>query len=382
MTRVRQLLCGVLPEPVASRLPEGTQFVPWIASAPDELVDALLGLEPRVLEEAAGLLARLGADATEVFIRAESRASEKGVRKALRRAIHQLRSQGVEVQLARTERPGPMLADPEDDGEAFVGPFDAHGHRIVLLLAPARAGVRFYQVMISDERGVVGAEVREGRRAAARSAAKELRARSKGALVPAPPAAAREILRRAVLLGSVEGGEQTQAVADEVATAPTDGMTPGELARERLCAAPLGETIAAAELQKRLEKGEVVPWLVRGEGVEAVVRELDAVEQSPLVLAPVQKRRRQAEVMEQAGRRVFDEAARERLAARLEETAYLLEARGDEEGARAAAQVAGQVRAAPNPLDVPLLRTLLELSLGAARRQLEEEQKGKLIVPG
>jgi hypothetical protein len=40
------------------------------------------------------------------------------------------------------------------------------------------------------------------------------------------------------------------------------------------------------------------------------------------------------------------------------------------------------VRAEPNPLEVPLLRTLLELSLEPARRELQEEQKGKLIVPG
>jgi hypothetical protein len=340
MTSARQLLRRLLPEPIASGLPEEPELVPWIASAPDEFVDALLGLEPHVLEEAARLLARLGADATEVLIRAESRASARDARKALRRAIHQLRSQGVEVQLARTERPSPILADPEDDGEAFVGPFDAGGHRIVLLLAPVRPGVRFYQVLISDERGVVGAEVREGRRAAARSAARELRARSQGTLVPAPPAAVRELLRRAVQLGVVEQNEQTQAVATEVATAPAGGKTPGELARDRLSSAPLGEAIAAAELGRRLEKGELMPWLLRGEGVQEVARELDAVEQSLLVLAPVQKRRRQAEVLEQAGRRLFDEGTRKRLAARLEETAYLLEGRGDAEGARAAVQVA------------------------------------------
>jgi hypothetical protein len=382
MTEVRQLLCRLLPEPIGSRAPEGDEFAPWVASAPDELVNALLGLEPRVLEEAGRVLARLGTDAAEVLIRGESRAATKGARKALRRAIHHLRSQGVEIQLTRAERRSPILAESEDAGEAFVGPFDAHGHRIVLLLAPARVGIRFYQVLISDEQGVVGAEVREGGRAAARSAVKELRTRSRGALVSAPAAAARELLRRALLLGTVEENDQTRAVATQVETAPVDGKTPGELARERLCIAPLGEAVAAAELQRRLEKGEVVPWVLRGEGLQALARELDSVEQSPLVLAEVQKRRRQAELIERAGRRLFDDTARERLAARLEETAYLLEGRGDEEGARAAAQVARQVRTEPNPLEVPLLRTLLELSLGPARRELQEEQKGKLIVPG
>jgi hypothetical protein len=380
MTEVRQRLCGLLPEPIGSRAPEGREFAPWIASAPGELVDALLGLEPRVLEETARLLARLGTDAVEVLIRAESQAATKGARKALRRAIHHLRSQGVEVQLTRAERRSPILAESADAGEAFVGPFDAHGHRVVLLLAPARVGIRFYQVLISDEQGVVDAEVREGGRAAARSAVKELRTRSQGALVSAPPAAARELLRRAILLGTVEENDQTRAVATEVETAPTDGKTPGELARGRLGVAPLGEAVAAAELRRRLEKGEVVPWLLRGEGLQALARELDSVEQSPLVLAEVQRRRRQAELIERAGERLFDDAARERLAARLEETAYVLEGKGDEEGARSAAQVAQHVRTEPNPLEVPLLRTLLELSLGPARRGVQEEQKGKLIV--
>jgi hypothetical protein len=214
-----------------------------------------------------------------------------------------------------------------------------------------------------------------------RSTIKDLRARGEGAIVPVPPAAARELLGRALPLGEREGDEGRSALETELAREPGGGETPGELVRGRLQTGRIAEAVATAELRRRLEKGDMVPWLFRGEAAETAVRELEKVDESRLVLAESQKQALRAEARAQAGRRLFDDASRERLARRLEETAYQLDAGGDEEGARAALRVAEEVRSSANPLQVPFLEMLLEFSLEFARRSVKEEQKGKLIIP-
>jgi hypothetical protein len=375
--RLRELMPGVIPD----RFPEGIELTEWVSTAPDELVESLLSLEVPILQEAARLLAQLGADGAESLSRAESRASSKEARKVLRRAIHQLRSRGVEVRLVRPEGGGRLPAVPVDEGEAFVGPFDADGNRIVLLGVLGRTGMRLFQVLISDERGVVRVEMREGRRSAVRGTIKELRARGQGAIVPVSPTAARELLARALVLGMHGENDGMMALEAELSREPGEGKTPGEIVRERLQVGPIAGAVAAAELRRRVERGDVIPWIFRGEAVEKAVGELDRVEESPLVLAESQKQGLRGEARGQAARLLFDEASRKRLAQRLEETAYLLDARADEEGARAALRVAEEVRSASNPLHVPFLEMLFEFSIELARSRIQEEQKGKLILP-
>jgi hypothetical protein len=381
MSDVRRQLRELLPESLSARLVDEPEFDSWIAASPDELVTWLAGLESPVLENAAGLLARLGSDAVGTLTRAESQATTKGARKLLRRALHQLRSQGVRVEIERPEGRGGRLPAVEE-GEAFVGPIDPQAQRIVLWLAPIRGGARLFRILVSDEEGVLRADMMEGRRGEARALVKEMQSRIPGGLTPAPPSAVRCLLSSLLPLGAPEGDGGAAALRAELERSPRDGKTPGELVRDRLAGARLGASVAADELRRRVERGDVAPWLLRGERIDALVRELDEVERSPIVLAPVQKQGRRTKVLEHANQILFDAETRDRLATRLQETAYVLDARGDRDGAIAALQEADGVRSAERPQDAPFLRMVLELSLGTAKQEVQEEQKGKLIIPG
>ena len=85
----------------------------------------------------------------------------KPAQKVLRRALHQLRSRGVSVSAAL---PAPVIAklpSIEDDIDAaLVTPIDPRGARAVYLtMKHPSGGVRLFEVMIDDERGVLEFEV-------------------------------------------------------------------------------------------------------------------------------------------------------------------------------------------------------------------------------
>ncbi len=137
--------------------------------------------------------------------------------------------------------------------------------------------------------------------------------------------------------------------------------------------------MAFLELRQRLERGEIAPWVVTAEGGEGGVRELESMAESPLILSPVQKEERRRAGLGRLAGRLLDAEARGRLSARLEETAYLMERRGDRDGARAAARVASRIRSEERPEEIEFVRLLLELSLQDMKRS--RERGGSLIIP-
>jgi hypothetical protein len=379
--RLRDLLPGLAP-----RIPEGEEFLAWVASVPRELLEEILRLEPGQAARVADALVSAGPDAAAVLVRAEEGAPEKPVRKSLRRAIHKLRSRGTEVPVHRTRVTGRLPPTPEEGSarEALLGPVGPRGERIVALTAPAPHGWVLLQVLASDEQGIIRIESMRGRRAAVRSAMKDLRGRQGARLVPVPPDAARELLRRLHRMGIRQEGEARAALEAELASPSEEDppRTPGEQVRERLRARPMPEGMADVELRRRVERGAVLPYLIEGEGVEQAAAKLQGADQSPLVLSATQTTERRAGLHEEVAAALLDEETRERLAVRLEESAWLLEAGGDADGARAALVVAGQVRAAPRPDRVEFLQLVLQLSLEAAGRKVTETQKGRLIIAG
>jgi hypothetical protein len=159
-----------------------------------------------------------------------------------------------------------------------------------------------------------------------------------------------------------------------------DCPTPGEAVRVRV--APLASEAEAETLYRaRVETGALLPWLLTGPELERTAAALDDAEQSPIVLSEIARRERREERFAAAAGELLGPAVRARLAVRLDESAALLAARGDEPGAGACLALADRVRAASDPLRVGFLRALLELSIGLARQKRAREAGGKLIVP-
>ena len=136
MKEIRSDLVALLPESFVSRIPEGDAFAAWVAAGPDELVTVLATLGPQSLEAAARALAKLGDPAVEVLTRAASTVTGKPSQKALRRALHALRSRGVAVAEVRTPESARVPGIREEPGQGFAGPIDPEGLRVLMLLVP------------------------------------------------------------------------------------------------------------------------------------------------------------------------------------------------------------------------------------------------------
>jgi hypothetical protein len=375
-----------LPAPLRQRLPSEDSLPLWLDALDEELGEGLGDLAERERDALLEGLVALGERAAGALARAGGLAREKGARKAIGRAIHRLRSRGVRVESERAEvgrAPSRGVLRPVESEveQAWITPIDPRGVRAVWIVQPAPGGARVCEIAASDSAGVLHVEQLEGRRRDVRRLARELFQKKELRIAAVDPASARAWLRRVESLRR----EPRAAGLDEASLAQVlrgpDSPTPGEQVRARMQAQPLSTTAADSALRERMQRGAIPPWPLEQSSLEETARRLDDAERSPLVLSAIQKRERREEALREAAERLLDAASRERIAARLEETAYQLESAGDLEGAAAAVSVAHRVRAARSPLEVEYLQSLLEQSLEIGRRRVRDEDRGRLVRP-
>ncbi len=374
---LRERLTGELRK----RAPESDDAGAWVAALGAELGAPLAALAGPELEAALDALVAAGEPAGTALERAESLAPDRAARKSIRRAMHRLRSRGVAVAEPRDPGRRSVLRPLEESRErAFATPIDAACARLVWLVRESPGHADVLEVLVSDEAGVVRVERLSGRRRDAERLVGGLLADRKLAAVELDPAGARAFLRRAERerTGPPPPGADP-ALVREALRGP-EAPAPGEAVRART--PPLAsEAEAEALLRARIEAGVLLPWFLAGASLERAAEALDEVDQSPLVLSEIARRERREERHAAVAAELFDAPARARLAARLDESAAVLSARGDEPGAAACLALADRVLSARDPLRVGFLRGLLELSIQLARERRAREPGGKLILP-
>lgn len=353
-------------------------------SEPSSEARALLELPRHELEVALAKRVRAGEDSASLLLELELAAPDKSLRKLVRRALHRLRSAGVDLPpIARgSASPGGVLRPLEAaEEQGAVTPPDLTGRRLVFLLVPTRRGVELYEVAISDEEGLLGLRRHDLARRQGRAFLRSLRGGERARTLAVPGAEVRALIGCARALGTPADVDRSALAA---LAAPEGASTPGERLREKRGAdsRALGTAAAEAALAERIDRRILVPWPLRGEAIVELARELARGERSPLVLSPMQRQDRRGEQLAQAAQTLYDAPARERFAARLEETAVFLDGDRDEAGALAALAVAARVRGPDPPLSVDFLRRSLDLSLELAGGDAEREDEGNLILPG
>jgi hypothetical protein len=216
----------------------------------------------------------------------------KSGKKALRRALHRLRSRGVSVpEATRTEVVATLPPLEDDLSGAMISAIDPRGTRVAYVVeANPAGGARLFEVMLDEERGVVGMEVYTTGRSKVRRFLRDFATRDRFPAVEAPEEAVRALVDRVARaqpadrplprgftewrsrLGlSNENGENDENVA-----------TPGELARQALSGsdetegeAP-NEREALARVAERVRAHELGPWPIRTERLAAVAEKLAA----------------------------------------------------------------------------------------------------------
>jgi hypothetical protein len=342
--------------------------------------------EDRLRDELDALVRQGGAAASLLQALAEDPASDKGVRKLARAALHRLRASGERVELPRERAESVLRPIPSSAEPAHVSPPDPLGQRLAILGHRCHGGADLYQVSLSDTDGVVALEVVQGSWRDVRTALRDLvRATEPGMLASVPFEEAAALVRRAALLNGPDFPSPPEVDGEALAhlVRHAGPHTPGDRARETLAAQVAGLSVvdAQATLDLRLDSGAAPLWVFGDEEFVAFAREIESIERSPLVLSESQTRDRQSERIEKFAESFFGERRRKCLSERLEELGAAWLAWADQAGACAALRVAAHLREARQPLEIPLVRRSFDLSLEHVRNAAREQEADKLIVP-
>lgn len=384
-------------ERAASALPEEAEAIRPANGDPAQLLE-LLGPERastilRWLLEAepadAAELVTAWAEDSEEGAAAVLAVSEEGLaksaRKTLRRAHHQLRSRGVAVPVVARETTVATLPPVEESvEEGWVTPLDPRGGRGVYLVASHPAGgLRLFEVVIDDSRGIAECRVYNSSRSRVRKFLKEFGRQGALGPVSVPSGAVRALVSRAAAAHPADrplprGFSEWRSSLNAEDTA----ATPGELAREALGATD--EPSALRRAADLVRSGEIGPWPPENEALAGVAAKLGELAQGGVIIVSPSQRQAQAEA-------ILEEAVAESLigdyalqtAARFEETAYILWTREREADARdcLAAARAFRDRAPDNPVARSMLETVLAPMLAEVERAGQNEQPNDIPRP-
>jgi hypothetical protein len=324
----------------------------------------------------------------EPLQRVEGAALSKPARKALRRALHLLRSRGVSVQEGRREQRVATLPPVSDSVDAaMVTPLDAWGARAVYLVAShPSGGVRLFELVLDEVRGVLEFEVYSSGRSKVRKFLRDFERRERFAAVAAPANAVRALIARAIAQQPAErplprGLSEWRSRIGEF---PGETATPGELARAAL-------EVSDAEMPQLLERAaalvssnELGPWPPPSEDTRVVAQKIADIGRGVIIVSGLQRREQVRRCMDEALDSLYAQPFAAVTARRWEESAYLFWKERREADARACLAAARAFRTAA-PSGNPVARAALELVLAPALEGVEDaadDEQGEPLVLG
>ncbi len=362
------------------------------AEAPREVLASLAprwGEQPELERAAIALAAEsdehgIGDSLAELL----ERTSDRERRREIKRALFRLEQRGL---WRPPEAPPPpstaaLLGPPESGREAWLSPFDASGVRVLWLARRAPDGVVTITAIASEESGLLEFHAGRTTRKALRRMQADLAAQTGLRLVEAPwPHVCwlvREAWERAAdrdRLGDVPGA--LRAIAPQLPAEPPPPPVDALLDR----AAVASDLAALTSSAQALEEPELASWILPRNWVEAAAETLAKEPPSLVVLPPAQEQERKRQALARAAREMIDEPERrDRLARRLEDTAYLLARKGTLEPARRALAAAIALRDGRAIGEIPLATALAERSLAlllSAREEgAREAARSSLVV--
>lgn len=309
----------------------------------------------------------------------------KSGRKALSRVRHRLRSRGIEFGEAPPPAVVAKLPPIEEDLEAaFLSAIDPRGTRIVYLAeSNPTGGVRLFELVLDDERGVVEFEVYATGRSKARQFLRDLRGRERFPAVEAPADSVRALVQK-IAAGQPASRPLPRGFIENrahVAVSKPGALTPGALAQEALGTTTDAKALArAVELVRTLEIG---PWPTASAVLEKVAERIQELAKSPLVVSPAARRERAESLLAEAQAEVYAEPAAGQTVQRLTESAFVFWKTGREEDAKACLAAAQSFRegvGGENPVARALLETVFASVLAGLEEPAPREAEPSLLV--
>lgn len=368
----------------------------WLARPCSDvaLLESALGLDSRM---DAIITERLGAAATQAAVPALQRLVEgedRDLRKAAKRALHRLRSAGVDVTGQAPEQEGFSLQitpDTQRESRAFATGIDGSGGRILWVMAPSsKGGYRLLEAVVDDQQGLRKADVIPVALRGFRAHIARLRANPSLLIAQLEVTRAVEILRTGESLAAAAGeplSSEYQTWRDDVAAelfaVAVDESALGNVAIEADSQAGPADSAVQLGVEQRellaqsadlLGEPYFANWAVLGEAVESAAAGVRRAETSTLAVDDEQ-RKQQVDREISSVAEVFDSATRVLYRQRLEQMVEILRATKNEHQA-ALAGVAAQsfTEVADLYSDHPFARALIQRGVLAAYQSVRQEE--------
>ncbi len=318
----------------------------WLAAADESLlssVEIAIGIQPELDARLLDWIASLGSsEAGEVLLRFLQQAEDKDRIKQVKRALHRLRSQGVEID----ESPvGPdaggfsltIDSDALQDARAYVTSVDGRGARLVWLLwrVPS-GGSRLLQAVIDDVAGVREADVATVTRQGFREYVEQMKENPTVLLQQAPVERATDLLAAAAAVTREAGNTPPadyERWAEAIGLEPRVAGEPGIY--EHLGGVEVGGDEALIDAaMTQLREPHFQSWAMEGATIDDAADQIQQAETSTLMVSDEQRQERMQDAIRQAVSTVFDGDTRRLYRSRLEVMAEMLWDGGQTEEAK------------------------------------------------
>ena len=326
----------------------------WLEGADVEQIELVAGLLGRETDLDRDLLEWLGGQSVERAVEMVqeylSTAADRERAKDAKRALHRLKSRGLEVKEGTDPQQDvaftmALESSAADRAQAYITSVDGQGSRLLWVLWPSTSGGnRLLQAVVEEGGGLAKADLIAVSRNEFRAHLERLR--SNPALLVGRievQDAARE-LASAAHRSTAQGAELPAAYEEWVKMAASSGVSIDADAVDG--PAPIYEHISVAEVDGRgdlidaaielLREPYFSSWAITGEAVDRAVEEIREAEKSTLMIDEEQRQTRMQDALRGAVGESFDEETKALYRRRLEAMAGMLWDESGEDAARQA----------------------------------------------
>ncbi|MEW6657562.1 MAG: hypothetical protein AB1424_02755 [Thermodesulfobacteriota bacterium] len=307
---------------------------------------------------------------------------DKPRRKALKKALHLLKTRGVPVapDLLPREEAAPRRASGRAPALAYVSQVLGNGERYLILEGPKETlGANFLMARVSDQEGIQECHLLSLKSRQRQEFWDHFRQQGLAEWATPPPAYVVRLLEEADgLKPGAEGGSRYRSLKSRIWQEWGRPEEAPDLEALLPSLSPPDQSRLLDQSRNLAQHPWFLSWLPGLDELTPWLNKIREIQESPLVLSEPQRQARVGDVVEEAVRALYPPESRERWRGRLLEMAYFLDLRGRQPEARLA-QAAAQDLAAPprGPLagENPFLQALVWQSLRMAWEFLEKTQK-------
>ncbi len=307
---------------------------------------------------------------------------DKPRRKALKRALHLLKTRGVEApdSLIPREEAAPWRGPARARALAHISQVLGNGERYVILEGPKEAlGGNFLVARVSDREGIQECHLLALKSRQRQEFWDHFRQQGLAEWAQSPPAYAVRLLDEADgLKPAAEGGSRYRSLKSRIWQEWGRPQEPTEVEALLPALNPPEQSRMLDQSRDLARHPLFQTWLPGPDEITPWVNKVREIQESPLVLSDQQRQARVEDLVDEATRSLYPLESRDLWRGRLLAMAYFLDLRGQGPEARLA-QAAAQDLAAPprGPLagENPFLKALVWEALKMAWELLEQTRK-------